>query len=132
MIPPQAMISICKPAEKKLGEERGGNGRVSLTGAALGGTTLPDADTVQPLGRPGYVVTVAPTVCRVVGLGTHGYPLWTTVEEVSRCVPSKGRGAPLETAVTEGAGSEGGVPSPPLLIWPPEDLMDCQEPELSP
>ena len=25
----------------------------SLTGAALGGTTLPDEDTVQPLGKPG-------------------------------------------------------------------------------
>ena len=94
----------------------GTNGRVSLTGAELGGTTFPDPETVHPLGKPGYVVTVAPCVCSVVASGTHGYPVCAKVEVVSLCVPSNGRGALLETAVTEGAGAEGGLPSPPLLI----------------
>ena len=110
----------------------GMNGRVSLTGAALGGTTFPDPVTVHPLGKPGYVVTVTPCVCSVVASGTHGYPVCAKVEVVSLCVPSNGKGAPLETAVTEGAGAEGEEPSPLLLIWPPEDLMLCQLPELSP
>ena len=56
----------------------------SLTGAALGGTTLPEALTVHPLGRPGMEVCET-TVCRVVALGTHGQTLGVEkVELVSR------------------------------------------------
>ena len=54
--------------------------------------------------------------------------------ELPRCVPSKGKGAPFETAVT--AGAEGSADEEPLspteLIEPPEDLMLCQLPLSSP
>jgi len=46
----------------------------SLTGAELGGTTLPELDTVHPLGRPGIEVCTV-ELWRVVALGTQGQTL---------------------------------------------------------
>ncbi len=45
----------------------------SLTAAALGGTTLPELVTNQPLGRPGIDVAVTVLVCNVVAPATQGY-----------------------------------------------------------
>lgn len=103
----------------------------SLTLAALlGGRTLPELVTVQPSGKPGYEVAVAvELVCIVVA--THGHPLLTAVDEVSRCVPSNGIGALLETEVMAGDDESTGVaPLPDELMVPPLDLMDCHVPSL--
>jgi hypothetical protein len=96
-------------------------GKVLLTGAELGGTTLPESETDHPLGSPGGVpkVVVGAAVVEVI----QGYTL-------ERSTGVKGIGAPLTEEVTAGAWSWTG--EPPELIWPPLDLMDCQLPVWSP
>lgn len=94
-------------------------GRCILTGAALGGTTFPDVgSTVQPDGRPGYVVSLN------VGSG------------VSACVPLQGTTLPLELCVIMGtsASSVSVGPSAPALplTAPPFDWMLVQSPLRSP
>lgn len=115
------------------GARRGGGS--SLTGAALGGTTLPDAVTVHPEGRPGIAVPVWGVVgCSVVALGTQGHTLGRlTVEAESLCEGSKGAGAPDETSVTCGAeaAAEELPPEPDGLMVPPLERMLCQEPLVS-
>lgn len=65
-----AKVHVSYLSAIKRSEAQGCEGS-SLTGAALGGRTFPSSVTVHPLGKPGYVVTVATGLfCRVVG--THG------------------------------------------------------------
>ena len=104
--------------------------------AALGGTTFPDAFTVQPLGSPDIVVVTAlvTAVSNVaVAEPTHGYIEGVIkLEVVSAWVPSKGSGAVLVGVIegTAGAATVGtGLPGVPFeLILPPLDVIDCQVP----
>lgn len=102
----------------------------SLTGAALGGRTFPSSVTVHPLGRPGYVVTVATGLFwRVVG--TQGYIFGVTkVEVVSRWVPWNGIGALFEDAVTAGGAAPTGTTPlpPPEFTLPPTAWIESQVP----
>ena len=81
------------------------------------------------------LVTGVVAVCRVDGPGTQGYTSGVVyVEVVSPWVPEKGRGAPFEMAVTDGAAAaaEASAFEPDEPIVPPVDLMLCQLPLMSP
>ena len=60
------LVSMARREERNVG-------KVLLTGAKLGGTTLPESETDHPLGSPGGV----PKVCvgAAVALVTQGYTL---------------------------------------------------------
>ena len=115
----------------KLGSSLFWVGGGSLTGAALGGRTLPELVTLQPSGRPGYVVTVGvPLVARVVGVHPPALGCATLVD-LSLCVPWKGIGPLFVVADTSGADDPAGEPFPPLEFTdPPTAVMDCQVPSV--
>lgn len=59
----------------RFNDEKPRGGGNLLTGAELGGRTLPVSVTVQPLGKPGYVVGTDLVVWKVTGLAAHGTTL---------------------------------------------------------
>lgn len=95
-------------------------------GAALGGITLPEPDTVQPEGRPGYSVFVTWALLTVV-IDHEPKPGIVQVEQ-SACVPEKGRMPPDEAEVMAGAAVSTNAPFVLPLTLPPVDSMDVHRP----
>jgi len=102
----------------------------SLTGAALGGTTLPELVTVHPAGRSGYVVDVdCGLVWRVVGVHPPAFGCCTG-DSLALWVPWNGIGL-LVSPVADGETAAWiAPPLPSGLTLPPTAVMDCQVPSL--